>query len=315
MNRLTFLKLFFAFSVFSLFLTSCESDENPIDTNTPPKVQFNDALGYITDDANIALGESFSVYLTATKGSNPMKTLTILEDGVKIEITTDRITFEGNTGVANPLLLLQDNVNSLAQRITIKAHTTLGTKTYDFVVADEKGLTSKVSLDILVDEAVNTINGQLGVGQLFNQGGPAGTGGLDLDSGASTGTDPNNPSSASAEIRDEGIVDVLTDQTWKQQISGMNGSEIRYIKKGQNGVAESFSFDDVNFRGQIAGLWNNGVAFSLKSTDGQRDVSDKVIEGDVFIVKNGDKYYLLYTKEVVVTTTDNRDYYSFDIKL
>ena len=269
MNRLTFLKLFFAFSVFSLFITSCGSEDDPIVTNTPPKVQLNDALGYITGDANVGLGESFSVYLTATKGSNPMKTLTILEDGEKIDITTDRITFEGNTGVANPLLLLQDNVNSLAQRITIKAHTTRGTKTYDFVVADDKGLTSKISIDILADEKVYKITGVLGVGQLFNQGGPTGTGGLDLDTGASTGTDPNNPSSANAEIRDEGIVDVLTDQTWKQQISGMNGAEIRYIKKGQNGVSESFSFDGVDFKGQIAALWSNGVAFTKKVLTGR----------------------------------------------
>ncbi|MCZ2100256.1 MAG: hypothetical protein LC107_01805 [Chitinophagales bacterium] len=312
MNRLTFLKLFFAFGVFSLFLTSCGDDvDNPIDTTTPPSVKLNEALGYITEDSDVALGESFSVYLSAAKGSNPMYTLTILEDGEKIDITTDRISFDGSVGVANPLLLLQDRVNAFEQRITIKAHPTIEAKTYEFLVTDDKGHSSKVSLIInVVGTRVNTLEGQL-----LNQSGPAGQGGLDLDTGASTGTLSTNPSSKEAEIRDEGIVDVLNDQTWKQQISGMNGSEIKYIKKGQNGISENFSFDDVLFKEQIVALWGNGVAFTNKSTDGQRDVSEKVQAGDIFIVKNGEKYYLLYTADVVVTTENNNDYYLFDVKL
>lgn len=314
MKRLTFLKLFFAFSVFSLFLTSCGDDiNNPIDDNTPASVKLNDALGYIDADSDVALGGSFSVYLTATKGSNPMKTLTILEDGQKIDITTDRISFDGNTGVANPLLLLQDKVNSFEQRITIKAHNSYSVGTYDFVVTDDKGLTSKVSLKInVVGTKVNSLEGIL-----LNQSGPAGQGGLDLDTGASTGTVETDANSKNAEIRDEGVVNINPpyDQTWKQQISGMNGSEIKYIKKGQNGVSESFSFDGIQYKEQVAALWGSGVALTLKSADGKRNVTDKVAKGDIFIVKNGDKYYLLNTKDIVVTQDNNKDSYTFDVKL
>jgi hypothetical protein len=313
MNRFTFVKLFFAFSVFSLFLTSCGDDiNNPIDSNNPPTVKLNESLGYITGDSDVALGGSFSVALSATKGSNSMKTLTILEDGNKIDITTDRITFEGNAGVANPLLLLQDKVNAFDQKITVKAHTTFGVHTYDFVVADEKGLTSKVSLKInVVGVSLKNLTGIL-----LNQSGPAGQGGLDLDTGASTGTVDTDANAKNADIRDEGVVSILPpyDQTWKQQISGMNGSVIKYIKKGQNGVSESFSYDDILYKEQVAALWGNGTAFTKKSADGKRDVSDKVATGDIFIVKNGEKYYLLKTGTIKVTDTDNTDSYTFDVK-
>lgn len=311
MKRLTFLKLFLALSVFSLFLTSCGDDVNSPDANTPPTVKLNEALGYITTDSNVSLGEGFSVYLTATKGSNPMKTLTILEDGEKIDITTDRIYFDGSTGVANPLLLLQDRVNSFEQKITITAHATFGIKAYDFLVTDDKGLTSKVTINInVVGTAVNILTGVL-----LNQSGPQGQGGLDLDTGASTGTEDKDPNSKFADIRDEGIVDILTDQTWKQQVSGMNGAVIKYIVKGKNGVSESFSFDNVLYKEQISALWSNGVEFTEKSTDGKRNVSDKVNKGDVFIVKSGEKYYLLNTNDIKVTSTDNLDNYTFEVRL
>lgn len=311
MNQFAFLKLFFAFTVFSLFLTSCEDDTLNTD-NTPPVVKFNESLGYITGDSDVALGGEFSVYLSATKGSNPMKTLTIYEDLQKIDITTDRLTFEGNVGVANPLLLLQDKVNSFEQRITIKVPASFGNHLYDFEITDEKGLTSRASLVInVVGTNVNTLTGIL-----LNQSGPAGQGALDLDTGASTGTVDTDPSSKNAEIRDEGVVSIVEpyDQTWKQQISGMNGSEIKYIKKGQNGISENFSYDDILYKEQVSALWSNGIDFTKKSSDGRRDVSDKVTKGDIFIVKNGEKYYLIHTNEIKVTATDNTDSYTFDVK-
>jgi hypothetical protein len=65
----------------------------------------------------------------------------------------------------------------------------------------------------------------------------------------------------------------------------------------------------------IASLFTNGTNFTQKSTSGNRDVSDKVAVGDVFVVKNGDKHFLLIVKNVKITTTDNLDSYTFDVKL
>lgn len=300
MKPFAFFKFLFVVGVTTIFLSSC--GEDLIETPVPPTIKFDEVLGYVTSDSDVTKGGSFSVSISGTKGSSPMKTITVEEDGTRLAL--DRITFI-STGGANPLLLLGENINSFNYRVTIKAHTTYEEKTYNFKVADDAGNISMISLKIKV----------IGLeGVLLNQSGPAGQGGLDLDTGASTGSaDPT------ADIRDEGVVNIVSDGTWKQQISGVNGSEIKYIKKGQNGISETFSFDNIKSKEDISPLWANGVAFNEKSTDGSRDVSAKVALGDIFIVKNGEKYYLLTVKNIKITPEmtgedRNKDSYTFDVK-
>ena len=67
------------------------------------------------------------------------------------------------------------------------------------------------------------------LGALFNQAGPSGTGGLDLDTGASLGS-----TNANVEVRDMGIDTALPlANNWRQKIAGVNGTEIRYVKPGR----------------------------------------------------------------------------------
>lgn len=306
MKPFTFFKLVFAIVATSIFLSSCGEDTNVIDATVNPKIKFNEGLTYITSDSDVALGGTFSVFISGTKGSNPMKTITVDEDGTKLAL--DRITFI-STGGANPLLLSGSNVDNFEYKVGIKAHSTFGIKTYTFKVADDKGLISTLSLKISAGTTLNKLEGIL-----LNQSGPTGQGGVDLDTGAGLGSADSN-----VEIRDEGVVNVVTDGTWKQQISGVNGSEIKYIIKGQNGVSENFAFANVKFKEEVAPLWANGKAFDQKSTDGLRDVSAKVAIGDVFIIKNGEKYYLITVKNIKITpeTTGedrNKDSYTFDVK-
>ena len=80
------------------------------------------------------------------------------------------------------------------------------------------------------------------------------------------------------------------------------------------GVSETFSFTNIKFTEEVSSLFANGVAFTQKSSDNVRFVSNKVTIGDVFSVKIGSKYYLLQVKDVKITTTDNKDQYTFDVK-
>lgn len=313
MKPFSLLKTLVVFSFFGLFLASCGEDTDipGVDTSTPPTIKLNEVLGYITGDSDALIGSTFSVYLTADKGSSPLKTLSIYQDGELIDISSNRISFSDIEGAANPLLLLGDNTTSFTQGVTVTVHNYLGVADYTFVVTDENGKTAGVAL--LINAFGTEITTLQGV--LLNQSGPAGQGGLDLETGASTGTLDTNPSSANADIRDEGIINAQTDQTWKQQISGMNGSVIRNIFAGYNGVSENFTFEGVQYQEEIAALWDAGVDFTEVSEDGERNVSDKVFVGDMFIVKNGDgKLFLIYTNDVVVTPNDNQDHYVFDIK-
>ncbi|MBK8624659.1 MAG: hypothetical protein IPN86_03475 [Saprospiraceae bacterium] len=212
---------------------------------------------------------------------------------------------------ANPQLIPAADQAALNKDILFRAPSSTGTYTYTVKFIDAIGMSASINLIASVGTKVNMLEGIL-----LNQSGPTGQGGLDLDTGASTGTVTSNPSSINAEIRDEGVLNEQTDGTWKQQISAMNNSEIKYIKKGQNGVSETFDFSNIKFKEQIDPLWSNGKAFSDKSTDDKRFVSNKVVVGDIFIVKRDTKYYLLTVKAIKVTpgVGDNEDSYTFDVK-
>ncbi|MBK8624862.1 MAG: hypothetical protein IPN86_04635 [Saprospiraceae bacterium] len=308
MKPFAFFKFLFVVVATTMFLSSC--GEDIIETPVPPNIKFNEVLGYISSDSDVTLGGSFSVSISGVKGTSPMKTITVDEDGTNIDLSSNRITFVSGVGGANPALLLLENKNSFDYVVTIKAHTIFGIKTYNFKVADEAGNISTLSLKInVIGASVNMLEGIL-----LNQSGPTGQGGLDLDTGAGTGS-----ADTKADIRDEGVVNVIDDGTWKQQISGVNGSVIKYIKKGQNGIAETFAFSNIKYKEEISPLWANGIAFNQKSTDEQKELSAKVEKGDIFIVKNGEKYYLITVKDIKITpetTGDdrNKDSYTFDVK-
>ncbi len=399
----------------SLLLVSCGEDDI---NNNAPKVNLGSGFGLTSSDASVGVADTFTVNITGLKGNTDMRTLTIEEESVRVGL--ERLIFSAGGG-GNPLLLSQGSASSFDITVGIIAHNEIGTKKYNFVVTDEAGLRSSVSLNIttigeppVIETPKNnipfivslggifteefkvnsfgtalktvevTVNGALEAssklfygniqtpfstnplnipaadandfkknlyfespatpgtyiykvkftnianlsteveipvtvgtnltllpGVLFNQAGPAGRGGLDLDTGNTTGSaDPN------AEIRDEGIDTARpVSSNWRQQISGVNGSEVKYLKKGQNGLSENFSFDDIKVKEQMVSLWQNGVAFNTKSADNMRDVSNVVAVGDIFIIKNVNKYYTIIVKDVVVTSSDNNDNYVLDIKL
>ena len=267
----------------------------------PPTVELLLSSGNIDIAPNLLIPVPFKV----TKGTSNLKTIEVLINDVKAQDFT-KILF-GEVLLtpfdANPFTLPASAKDKFEDKIFIRTSEVAGTYKYTFTFTDERGSYGSKDLIVNVGNAINNLEGVL-----LNQGGPVSQGGVDLDTGASSGS-----ADAKTEIRDEGNLSV-TDQTWKQQISGVNGSEIRYIVKGMGGVAESFNFANIKFKEEVASLFSKGVTFTQKSTDDLRFVSNKVSIGDVFSVKNGSKYYLLLIKDVKATTNDNKDQYTFDAK-
>lgn len=290
---------------------------------------------FIVEDAE---GEKSSVTLTITTMGNPplienpvsnapltinpgqlFSELFIVKNGttslntVEVSINDASVTdlsqlFYGDLQTpftSNPLTIPMTDINNFNKNIFFRAPNEVGIYIYKVKFTDLSGLSSEVLLPVTVGKRVTSLEGVL-----FNQAGPVGRGGLDLDTGVSTGS-----SNASAEIRDEGIdLGRPVANNWRQQISGINGSEIKSLVKGENGLSENFSFEDIVISEQLLPLWQNGKSFTQKSSDGMRDVSDVVVAGDIFVVKNGDKYYLILVRNVVVTSDDNTDNYVLDIK-
>lgn len=245
------------------------------------------------------------------KGSSNIASIEVLIDGVR---TTElNKLYYGNLQTnftANPFTIPTADQALIDKILTFRAPAAVGVYTYTVKFTDVTGLSSSHNIIVYTGEEVSNLEGIL-----LNSAGPTGTGGLDLDTGASTGS-----TAATAEVRDEGIVNNASDGTWKQQISGVNGSELKYVEKGKNGVPETFAFDNIKTKEQIVPLWAAGRAFTQKSTiDNTRLVSDKVNKGDIFILKKGTNYYLLSVRDIKITpeTTGedrNKDSYTFDVK-
>jgi len=299
MKSLNFFKFAFVFVAFSVFFTSCGDDTDIIDTDQAPTLEIVPVSGYVSADVTLRAGEDFTVQLKGTKTDNDLRTITVQEAGVNISL--DRLSLN-----ANPTLLTGANASGFNEfLVAIRAHSDASTKTYSFILEDTKG--NKTTKSIAITTEVGT-NADVLMGVLLNQGGPAGTGGLDLDNGVSTGS-----SDANAELRDEGIdLGAPVSSNWLQKISGVNGTEVKYIKKNTNGVSELFTFAGIKYKEEIVSLWGNGVAFT--ATNGNRSVSNLVEKGDVFIAKKGNNYYLLNVVNVTETDNDNTDNYVFDIK-
>jgi len=147
---------------------------------------------------------------------------------------------------------------------------------------------------IIIFTPVDTVTGTL-----FNQGGPFGTGGINLITGEGQhNQEPDN------HILDAGInITVPQDINWIQKIRPANGSDLRIADP-------NLDFDQLLAKEEIEAAFNQGQSISL---------SDVVEVGDVFIVYNptisSDQAYIAFrVTSIVVTTTDNNDRYVFEIK-
>lgn len=180
------------------------------------------------------------------------------------------------------------------------------------VVGDDGGLEDEASFDVTVEAPIeNTLTGVL-----FNAAGPAGTGGLDLDTGNGTGS-----SATESELRDMGIDSLAgSGDNWRRRIGGINGANIRFAG---NGTVE---FGDVASKEAIVALYDGADELQAANTYttgnidkwGNFKVSGTVQIGDVFVVykSSTETYYLVEVTDVEENTGlgDNDDNYTLSIK-
>ncbi len=242
-----------------------------------------------------------AVKLTASSGSGTLANISVLENDVLLDAS--RIGFSNYTITDNPFPLEGDDVNGFEDAtLFITSADSEGTFIYDIIITDEFGLNSTDQYTIITKSDVVLTPIDLLTGILLNSAGPSGTGGLDLDTGNSTGS-----SDAAAEIKDNGINGNSTATNWIQTISGVNGSVVKYLRPGMNGLSESFTFGGLEFKEDIASLFDNGIAFS-------DNTSEVINTGDMLVVQNSGKTWILRVMEVNVKTMGNSDNYVFSVK-
>lgn len=307
----------------ALIFTGC-GDDTTGDNVLGPEISFVDGEGLISTDTDLDQGETFTVQIDANIGDNPLKTLTFLVDGTEpsaseINNYVKSITTNGNAVTPNNPLLITTNANGGIWTIEMVpfAQEVDEFVTYGFEVEDEAGETAIATITIGVIDTGTELEMDL-TGVLFNQAGPAGTGGLDLDTGNGTGS-----SAAGSELRDLGLDCTITPGTgenWRRQMGTINGANMVAIDPLD--VGENFNFADVKTQEEVLAAYdagtslNNGTSTSCTngSTTNVSDVTDAVAVGDIFGVFANNRYYLIQVNEVNPVASSNNDNYVLSIK-
>lgn len=285
------LNLPFLFVLLSLlFVVACgDDDEDPIiDVENPELSLFDDG------DVNgsiVAPNDTLFVSIQAFAGTNDMASLAFFENGERLPNFAERLLINGAPATSN-LIPLDTNFNQeFDAEITLLAAEMAGNYEVEITVADADNNSATVSFSYFVSD-VNILEGVL-----LNSGGPAGTGGLDLDTGEGTGSD--DPES---EIRDQGIdLEAEADSlNWIQRIAPITANDVELAA-----LSSEFDFEAVATRAAVAESFDEAATV---------DESDVVQVGDVFAVRRGTNHYLLLVTDVNVTPDDNTDSYTFTIK-
>ncbi|MEO1587293.1 MAG: hypothetical protein AAFS00_08410, partial [Bacteroidota bacterium] len=124
------------------------------------------------------------------------------------------------------------------------------------------------------------------------------TGGLDLDTRASTGTQ----NETTHDLADTGIdTNLPLADNWKQQFEAANGAVLK----------------SVTSKARVSSSYNVTMSsLKLISSKLTVDATDRVEIGDLFLVKSASgTIFFLNTSDIVITTDNNDDRYVFTVKL
>jgi hypothetical protein len=316
-----------AFILTLLIATGCE-DATPDPEALGPEIEFLEGAGLVSMSQDLDVTETtFTVQVSANIGDNPLRSLTFLVDGVApgaadIGNYIKAITSNGTSITPNnPISAEPDNTNGGVWEMQIAAFDQVvgQTVTYAFEIADDANNVALASVDITIIDPGTPLAGNL-TGVLLNQAGPAGTGGLDLDTGDGTGS-----SAAESEIRDLGIdctIDPANAENWRGQIGTINGANM--IKVDPTTLGEGFTFADVQTIEAVRAAYDDNAGNVLADGVSQSascaetpvtDVSDVVAVGDLFgVLSAGGTYYLIQIDEVNAIGGSNGDNYVISIK-
>jgi len=272
----------------SLFVVSCNPDDNPTSSKGPTVTETH------TFDATKDQDPLLPIIITVkgVKGDADLKSLTVKENGTNLDV--DRFLVDDNDPSSAAILLLGADKQGFTKVFEIDPVAKTGAYKYEFVLTDEKNNTNTVALEVNI-KTVATITSE----KMYNYLGPL-AGGLDLLTGKAVvkGADVNNEW-ATAHIRDNGNDVVGNTYPWKGEFIPWKGSVVR--------KTDNSNWDLTVSPGQISSLFDNGL------TD-LATVKMKV--GDVYVVKNGDHYFMIKVKEVSDdgSASKNEDFSSFEIK-
>lgn len=262
-----------------------------IGANEPPKLTFVGDGMFMSGPASL-----ISINITGEVGGAALSTIGVYEDGALItDVSRLRIDDVTNEFTDNPNPIAEGSKDGFTTNLYIRSHETSGALTYTVELTDESG--NNAAFDITISSGT-PVTESVAV-MVSNADGPVGVnGGLDLD------VRDNVPSaSTDAELRDLGIDNGPIATNWIRQVEAVNGAVLKVPGADQ---PEGFKYENISSVEAIQAAFDAGTTVSG---------STETIEvGDVFLVSNNGKVWILQTKTVNMTDGDNLDFYEFDVK-
>ena len=241
----------------------------------------------------IESNDLLQVPLNATLGSDSLHTIAVYENGLLA--ASNRLTLGAMTVWSeNPYSLPSEFKGGFTETLLMSLPDTSGNYNYLIIVSDSSGLADSVAFSAELDlgTPVDSIKTNL---SLLNSAGPSGTGGVNLITGESTGSND-----ASAHLADEGIdSDEPAATNWLQMISA--GPATATLK-----LATGADYDGTGTKEEIEAIFNGATAITT---------SDKLLGGEVFVLQTtGGAFVLVRIDSVNISPADNDDTYTLSAK-
>lgn len=313
------MKRLWQFAVLALSISvlsiGCEPDpvDPPVEENFAPTLSIladnpnpNSTTSVFSSDATLDLEDNgrtiIYVGLEGTDSTPPLQSLEVFRNGTKEDDMLIGFVDQNGVEIAanNPALLAGDYANGFRWEVGLRTTEAFGTNTFEFVLTDDGGLTSEVSLVITTVEASTPLDVTEVGNVIFNASGPN-MGAFDLDN-----LEMVSSNSTDSELQDNGInTDLPTASNWRQTISPENGAMMKVVDR--TALGENYDFANVDSKEEILEAWDTGIDVA-GSTD--------VVEiGDEYVVlSDAGTYFLMLITEVNVTSGDNLDNYVFTVK-
>jgi len=281
--------------IFALFLglalvlsVGCKPD--PV-TPIGPSLDLVSLNGEAVTADTIDAGATFTINVSSLQGDATLNAIEVRENDVAVDPT--RIVFDGFQAQSNPNPLA--GAANISWDIEITASAEVTTSTYTIIVTDDAQETKSATFDITTIDPGTPVTERTMI-LLLNAGGPVGTGGLDLETGNGTGS-----ADETADIKDNGIdTNLPLADNWLQTIASTDGNVLKTVEA-------TVVYADVATSEEITAIFDAGMTVTGDS--------EKVEEGDIFVVQTKEgNTYLLNTTKITVTADNNGDSYEFAVK-
>ncbi len=287
--------------------TSTESVSISVDAQMdPPTLTLSGSGNSLT----VHPATSFKISFTAAKGTADLALVGVLEDGVPVDVSRITSIDNGSGSVAinaNPVAVPSSDVGGFSWDMFVRASDMEKTAIYSIILTDANGLSDTITQEIVTEVPGTALDSIKTMLRLYNQGGPSGTGGVNLKTGESLGS-----ADANAHLRDGGLdLNKPAATNWRQLI-GPGAATATLKKIDIDNQVEGFSYGSVDTKEAVR------AAFDAETNVIPAGAfSDVIQEGDMFVLETTlGEYMLVRIDDIVITTGegDNSDHYVLSVK-